>query len=797
MRKQKIWLLIMFFLPAISVCGDGVYKKSGKGFRDLNKNGKLDPYENPAESMEVRLQDLLRQMTLEEKVGQLAHTLGWNYYEKDERGQVRLTDLFRSDLKNRHIGCFWATLRADPWTRKTLKIGLSPEEAAEMTNLMQRYAQDSTRLGIPLFLAEECPHGHMAIGTTVFPTAIGRASTWNPELEKRAAGIVALEARLQGGHIGYGPVLDVARELRWSRVEEGYGEDPFLSGSMGSAYVRGLQGEDVGSGENVIATLKHFTAYGVPEGGHNAGMAHVGVRELLTELSYPFEMAVKAGALSLMTAYNEVDGIPCTANPFLTNQLLREQWGFSGFVVSDLYSIDGLVSQRVAANREEAGMLALRSGVDSDLGGNCFAAGLVKACREGRLAEADIDRAACRVLRLKFEMGLFDNPYVEVKKAGKQVGTPEHREVAREVARQSVVLLKNENKLLPLSKEVKRVAIVGPNADNVYNQLGDYTAPQAPGSVITVFEGIRQKLPGAEIRYVKGCAVRDTLNTSIEEACEVAKNSEVVVVVLGGSSARDFETDFLATGAAVTNARRVSDMESGEGFDRTGLSLMGKQLELLKALYATGKPIVLVMIQGRPLELNWAAEHIPAILTAWYPGGEGGRAIADVLFGDYNPAGRLPLSYPRHVGQLPVYYNHKSAGRHDYVEGTAAPLYPFGYGLSYTTFAYDGVKTRVEGDSVRVSVDVRNSGNRAGDEVVQLYLRDEQASVVTPFIQLKAFRRVSLAAGESRTVEFVLTREHLKILDLSLNWVVEPGFFTVLIGSSSSDIRLTTRFRIN
>ena len=442
-------------------------------------------------------------------------------------------------------------------------------------------------------------------------------------------------------------------------------------------------------------------------------------------------------------------------------------------------------------------MLALRSGVDSDLGGNCFAAGLVKACREGRLAEADIDRAACRVLRLKFEMGLFDNPYVEVKKAGKQIGTPEHREVAREVARQSVVLLKNENKLLPLSKEVKRVAIVGPNADNVYNQLGDYTAPQAPGSVITVFEGIRQKLPGAEIRYVKGCAVRDTLNTSIEEACEVAKNSDVVVVVLGGSSARDFETDFLETGAAITNARRVSDMESGEGFDRTGLSLMGKQLELLKALYATGKPIVLVMIQGRPLELNWAAEHIPAILTAWYPGSEGGRAIADVLFGDYNPAGRLPLSYPRHVGQLPVYYNHKSAGRQDYVEGTAAPLYPFGYGLSYTTFAYDGVRTRVEGDSVRVSVDVRNSGNRAGDEVVQLYLRDEQASVVTPFMQLKAFRRVSLAAGESRTVEFVLTREHLKILDLSLNWVVEPGFFTVLIGSSSSDIRLTTRFRIN
>lgn len=797
MRKQKIWLFIMFFLPVISVHGDGVYKESGKGFRDLNKNGKLDLYENPAERVEVRLQDLLRQMTLEEKVGQLAHTLGWSYYEKDENGQIRLTDLFRSDLKNRYIGCFWATLRADPWTRKTLKTGLSPKEAAEMTNVMQRYAQDSTRLGIPLFLAEECPHGHMAIGTTVFPTAIGRASTWNTELEKRVAEIVALEARLQGGHIGYGPVLDVARELRWSRVEEGYGEDPFLSGSMGSAYVRGLQGDNVGSGENVIATLKHFTAYGVPEGGHNAGMAHVGVRELLTELSYPFEMAVKAGALSLMTAYNEVDGIPCTANPFLTNRLLRDQWGFTGFVVSDLYSIDGLMSQRVAVNREEAGMLALRSGVDSDLGGNCYGADLVKACREGRLAEADIDRAVSRILRLKFEMGLFDDPYVKVEKAEKQVGTSEHREVSREVARQSVVLLKNENKLLPLSKEVKRVAVIGPNADNVYNQLGDYTAPQAPGSVITVLEGIRQKLSGAEIRYVKGCAVRDTLNASIGEACEAAKNSDVVVVVMGGSSARDFETDFLETGAAITNARKESDMESGEGFDRTGLSLMGKQQELLKALYTTGKPVVLVMIQGRPLELNWAAEHIPAILTAWYPGGEGGRAIADVLFGDYNPAGRLPLSYPRHVGQLPVYYNHKSAGRHDYVEGTATPLYPFGYGLSYTTFAYEGIKTHVEGDSVRVAVDVRNSGERDGDEVVQLYLRDEQASVVTPFMQLKAFRRVSLSAGESRTVEFILTREHLKILDLSLNWVVEPGVFTVLIGSSSLDIRQTATFRIN
>ena len=346
------------------------------------------------------------------------------------------------------------------------------------------------------------------------------------------------------------------------------------------------------------------------------------------------------------------------------------------------------------------------------------------------------------------------------------------------------------------SKKLKRIAVIGPNADNVYNQLGDYTAPQASGDVVTVLDGIRRKLPETEIRYVKGCAIRDTSNVNIEEACREARNADVVVVVLGGSSARDFETSFQETGAAITGTSVISDMESGEGFDRIGLSLMGKQLSLLQALFETGKPIVLVMIQGRPLELNWAAAHVPSILCAWYPGAEGGNAIADVLFGDYNPAGRLPVSYPRSVGQLPVYYNHKSAQRHDYVEGTASPLYPFGHGLSYTTFSYSEIQPCVEGDSVRISIDVTNTGERAGEEVVQLYLRDDQASVVTPFMQLKAFCRLSLAPGERKTIAFVLTREHLKILDSSLNWVVEPGSFTVLIGASSSDIRQKATFQI-
>lgn len=776
--------------------------KSKVKFRDLNKNGKLDVYENSLSPREDRVQDLMNQMTLEEKVGQLAHPLGWFMYTKINDKECIPSDKYKSELKDRHIGSFWATLRADPWTQKTLKTGLNPELAAKTTNALQQFAQDSTRLGIPVMLAEECPHGHMAIGTTVFPTSIGQASTWNTELIKRMAACIAEEARLQGSHIGYGPVVDVARELRWSRVEETYGEDPVLNGKMGVALVEGFQGDNLNSGKNIAATLKHFTAYGVPEGGHNAGMAHAGKRELLSELTLPFEMSVKAGAKSLMTAYNEIDGIPCSANEYLLTEVLKNEWGFDGFVVSDLYAIDGLVSQRVASNKEEAAIEAINAGVDSDLGANCFAAPLVEAVKQGKVSMATVDSALVRVLRLKFDLGLFDNPYVDPKLAKANVNTQANKDLAREVAQQSIILLKNENDLLPLSKELKSIAVIGPNADMMYNQLGDYTSPQPDEAIVTVLEGIKNKLPKTKVNYVKGCAIRDTSHTEIAAAVEAAKESDVAIVVLGGSSARDFEVEFKETGAAIANAnsKRLADMESGEGFDRVSLTLMGKQNELLEAVRATGKPVVVVMIQGRPLDISKAAETVPAILNAWYPGSEGGNAIADVLFGDYNPAGRLPISIPKTVGQLPVYYSSKEKSRHDYIESTAQPLYPFGYGLSYTNFTYGTPRIVVNETPDNVSVDVfvtvTNSGKKAGDEVVQLYLQDKKASVVLPYMQLKNFARVLLQPGESKEVKLTLGNDDLRLLNRDYKWVVEAGEFEAMIGAASNDIRQTTTFNV-
>lgn len=762
-------------------------------------------YKNPAAPVESRVQDLLGRMTLEEKVGQLSTLLGWEMYDKQGK-QVKESAAFRKAVDERYIGMLWATLRADPWTKKTLTTGLNPGQAAEATNALQKYVVEHTRLGIPLLLAEECAHGHMAIGTTVFPTSIGQGSTWNPALIQRMASIIATEARVQGAHIGYGPVLDLAREPRWSRVEETYGEDPVLNSRMGEAMVKGFQGDNLKSGVNVISTLKHFTAYGVPEGGHNGGSISTGLRELHQSYLPPFRAAVQAGALSVMTAYNSIDGVPCTANEMLLKDVLREAWGFKGFTVSDLGSISGLVgSHRVAATPADAAALALNAGLDADLSGYGYDKALLQAIEKGLVSTEQLDQAVSRVLRLKFEMGLFENPYVSAKKAAKVVKNPEHVKLARQVARESIVLLKNEQDLLPLSKTLRSVAVIGPNADNIYNQLGDYTAPQPENNIVTVLEGIRSKVsPQTKVTYVKGCAIRDTTKTDIAEAVKAAKNAEVAVVVLGGSSARDFKTEYISTGAATVSAsekgKPVSDMESGEGFDRATLNLMGKQLELLQAVVKTGTPVVVVLIKGRPLNLNWADAHVPAIVNAWYPGQEGGHAVADVLFGDYNPAGRLSISVPRHVGQLPVYYNAKGPSKHDYVEMDAKPLYPFGHGLSYSAFDYSNLKVSTSGsrDNIRVKVqfDLKNTGSRDGDEVVQLYLRDKVSSTVTPLKQLKHFKRVHLKAGEQKAIAFELNAEDLMLLDAKMQWVVEPGDFVVMVGASSEDIRLNSEFRV-
>jgi len=467
--------------------------------------------------------------------------------------------------------------------------------------------------------------------------------------------------------------------------------------------------------------------------------------------------------------------------------------------VSDLGSIEGIrFNHHVAETSAEAAAMAMNAGLDADLGGNGFGKNLAEALEKKLVNIAVIDTAVKRVLRLKFTMGLFEHPYVDADKAASSINTKEHKQLALEVARKSIVLLKNQAQLLPLSKQLKSVAVIGPNADNMYNQLGDYTAPQPDSNVITVLEGIKAKLgTKTKINYIKGCSIRDTTDNDIAAAVNAVKQSDVAIVVLGGSSARDFETEFNNTGAADVSSKKkkkLSDMESGEGFDRTSLELLGNQLQLLKKVMATGKPVVLVMIEGRPLDLSWAAAHIPAIINAWYPGQEGGLAVADVLFGDYNPAGRLSVSIPKSVGQLPVYYDYKRPQRHDYVEGEAKPLYSFGYGLSYTNFQYSGLQSAVKetGDCLRITVKlkVKNTGKIDGEEVVQLYVQDEYSSVVTPEKQLKAFERIFLKAGEEKTISFQLTEKELQLLNNKMEWVTEAGNFILMAGASSDDIRL-------
>ena len=750
----------------------------------------LPAYKDPSLSIDIRLSDLLSRMTLEEKVGQLLCPLGWEMYEI-HGSEVHPSEKFKQLIKERNVGMLWATYRADPWTKKTIANGLNPELAAKAGNALQKYVMENTRLGIPMFLAEEAPHGHMAIGATVFPTGIGMAATWSPELVKEVGQVIAKEIRSQGGHISYGPVLDLTRDPRWSRVEETFGEDPVLSGILGASMVDGLGGGNLSQKYATIATLKHFLAYAVPEGGQNGNYASVGIRDLHQNFLPPFRKAIDAGALSVMTSYNSIDGIPCTSNHYLLTKLLRNEWKFRGFVVSDLYSIEGIhESHFVASTKENAAIQSVTAGVDVDLGGDAYT-NLCHAVQSGQMDKAVIDTAVCRVLRMKFEMGLFEHPYVDPKIAAKTVRRKEHIELARKIAQSSITLLKNENSILPLSKMINKVAVIGPNADNRYNMLGDYTAPQEDSNVKTVLDGIITKLSPSRVEYVRGCAIRDTTVNEIEQAIEAARRSEVVIVVVGGSSARDFKTSYKETGAAVAEEGSVSDMECGEGFDRASLSLLGRQQELLESLQKTGKPLIVVYIEGRPLEKNWASEYADALLTAYYPGQEGGNAIADVLFGDYNPSGRLPISVPRSVGQIPVYYNQKAPRNHDYVEVSSSPLYSFGYGMSYTTFEYSDLQVvQKSARCFEVSFKVKNTGKYDGEEVSQLYMRDEYASVVQPMKQLKHFERFHLKKGEEKKVTFVLTEEDFFLVNYTLKKVVESGNFHLMIGAASNDIRL-------
>jgi beta-glucosidase len=740
-----------------------------------------------------KVEALLSQMTLEEKCGQLTCPIGFNFYGKDG-DSLWLADDFIGMMDTLPLGSCWAVLRADPWSRKTVETGLKPRESARLLNMMQRHAIENTRLGIPLLFCEETPHGHMAVGTTVFPTGIGQASTWDCGLLEQMGEVMGKEVRRQGAQVGYGPVLDIARDPRWSRVEETMGEDPYLSGVLGAAIVQGMQ-------KNVCATLKHLAAYGIPQGGHNAATADVGPNRLMMDYLPSFENAIKQGfAKSVMTSYNTIDGVPCSANEWLLQDILRESWNFNGVVFSDLNAVNAIyATQHVAADPAEAAAMALKAGVDIDLGGYNYGGFLKEALQRGLVTEADIDRAVRHVLQLKFDLGLFDNPYVDEAMAEAEVGTEENARLAKQVALESAVLLKNDG-ILPFDEHINKVAVIGPNADNMYNQLGDYTAPQDPDRIVTILEGIRAK-GRAEVTYAKGCAVRDENDASIDEAIAIAQKADVVVLVVGGSSARDFKTSYEETGAAIVS-ESVSDMDCGEGYDRSTLKLLGKQEELMQRIYATGKPVVTVYIQGRPLDMNLAAEKSNALLTLWYPGMEGGSALADILWGDYNPAGRLPISVPRSVGQIPVYYSQPQTG--DYVEESSKPLFPFGYGLSYTQFEYSDLRVeqveamsfqagtvRLESmaDTIcKVSCTVKNIGLCDGDEVVQLYVRDEVASIAPASKLLKGFQRVHINKGETKEVNFYLMQGDLAVYSKENGWYVEPGDFAIMVGSCSDAI---------
>jgi len=752
-------------------------------------SGQQFPYQRQDLPVEQRVADLLSRMTLDEKVAQLEGTwqnkgsmpdVAKSYFFVDQKGHVlpdRLAALFKNG--------FGEMSRPSESTR-------SPREMAEFTNALQKWLKDNTRLGIPLLFHEECLHGHVAPRGTSFPQAIGLASTWDPALVHDVFAATALEVRARGAQQCLAPVLDLARDPRWGRTEETYGEDPYLTSRIGLAAIRGFQG--LGpfiDGEHVLATAKHFAVHGQPEAGTNVGPGNYSERVVREYFLKPFETAVREGQVqSVMASYNEVDGIPSHSNKHLLDDILRKEWGFQGIVVSDYSGITDLRNlHHVVGTYEEAARLALESGVDVELPYAATYGGLVEQVQQGKVAESLVNRSAERVLREKFLLGLFDHPFVDPDRAERVTNTPEHQQLALRAAHEAITLLKNDGGLLPLSIDrYKKIAVIGPNAADVH--LGGYS--NQPGRGVSILDGIRTKVAGrAEVLYSEGCKITETsadwnadkvvlgdpaLNAKrIAEATAIAKKSDAIVMVLGENE----------------QTSREAWAEDHPG-DRDSLDLLGSQDDLVKSMLATGKPVIVFLLHGRPNSINFIAQNVPAILDGWYLGQEGGTAAADVLFGDYNPAGRLPITVPRNVGQLPDYYYQKPSAKRDYLGTTTEPLFPFGYGLSYTSFKYSNI--RVSPNTIgpygkaKVEVDVTNSGTRSGDDVVQLYIRDEVSSVTRPIEELRGFQRITLDRGETRTVTFTLGPDELAALDRDMRRVVEPGTFAVMVGGNSREL---------
>lgn len=739
-------------------------------------------YKNPRVPIEQRVQDLLKRMTLEEKVEQIAGGGRRSLFSPEGQQSPELRRL--GEVARR---LFFYEARPNP------------REAAELRNQLQRYQMESSRLGIPSLFMGEALHGFMANGSTSFPQVLGLASTWDPDLVRQVFTAAGDEMASGGVRQAFTPVLDLGRDPRWGRTEETYGEDPYLVSRMGVAAVQGLQGTSfLIDQHHVVATPKHFAAHGQPEGGRNTAPANYSERILREEFFRPFQAAIEEGhAGSVMASYNEINGVPSHINRWLLDDVLRKEWGFNGYVTSDGGGLQMLVEiHGVAADFAEAARKALDAGVDFDLSDGSVYRTLAEQVKQGKVPEGELDRAVARILTTKFRLGLFEHPYADPDTAARVINSPEHQKLALKAAQEAIVLLKNRGNLLPFDlKKIKTIAVIGPNAADVH--LGGYS--HEPLHQVSILEGIRNRAgAGVNVLFAEGCKITDnregwsewnesnvkladlvTQRESIRMAAETARRADVAVVVVGENEG--------------TNREVWAEEHTG---DRDSLDLLGLQDELVQAVLETGTPTVVLLINGRPLSITSIAEHAPAILEGWYLGQEGGTAAANVIFGDVNPGGKLPITFPRSVGQLPGYYDHKPSRNRSYAFVNNTPLFPFGFGLSYTSFRFGNLQLKPSaisvGGATKVLVDVTNSGDREGDEVAQLYIHQRVASVTQPVMQLKGFRRVHLKPGETTTVDFVLTADALSILDINMQRVTEPGLFDIMVGPSSADTASAT-----
>ncbi|MFC1557928.1 glycoside hydrolase family 3 C-terminal domain-containing protein [candidate division KSB1 bacterium] len=740
-------------------------------------------YRNANQSIDKRIEDLLSRMTLEEKIGQInmpcvyVRQLGREIPAKFEGCRKFAEGTYIEEIGPG--GGFF--------TLANTILHEGTRQQAEFYNELQKIAIQKTRLGIPLLQTEEGTHGLMCSGGTIFPEGLAIGSTWNLELVKKIYATAAREGRAVGIHQLFTLVIEPIRDPRLGRNEEAYSEDPYLCSRIASSIVAGAQGEDISSNDKVVAGFCHYPGQSEPVSGLERGAMEISERKLREVFLPPWVEGIKkSGALGVMATYPVIDGVPAHASEKILTKILRDELKFKGLVLGEGGGIGTLVYERIVPSQKEAGELAIKAGVDV---GISFESGymgpMIENIKEGKVPISLIDRSVRRILRLKFQLGLFENPYVDSDRAVKITHTKAHQELALQTAREGIVLLKNDNNLLPLNKNIKSIAVIGPNADNERNQLGDYTARNVLQNVVTVLEGIKNKVSkDTKVEYVKGCNILETDINEISKAQAIAKNSDIAIVVVGESHERP--------------------RTNGEGSDVASLDLTGLQEKLVRAVYETGTPTIVILINGRPLSIRWIAEHVPVIIEAWNCGEEGGNAVAEILFGDCNPSGRLAITIPRHVGQLPVYYNYKPSKayrtRRGYADMKIEPLYEFGYGLSYTRFEYSNLvinqKEIHPGGKVDISVDVKNIGARDGKEIVQLYINDIISSVSTPVKELKGFEKVILKPGEMKTVTFTLTPEHLALLDRNTEWKVEPGVFDVMVGSSSKDIKLKGSFEV-